>query len=280
MSPAKEEPTTIMCPVCGGQVVVTHDDKANRCEYCASPVLGSSQSRDCVNHHGTLAKGICNVCGDLVCEQCMEQRVGDYGGKLLTIVNCTRPQCREKSAWAQPLNVEYLRLTDMKWADKIDDVILKVNGAGGLLFMIFEMIFVIAMLYVQYGTVWGLTPGNLPRFFLPGDMIVILGIFGNLMAAVILQVALQTYIHEQQMSSGIILLFVLILEAVFLVIRGMVFNLLSYPDPILWELFLIAFSAATVMVFFGAIAAIGVGYKKRRQFADAQLLISSKITAI
>ncbi len=260
---------TILCPVCGGRVVITHSDRVNRCEYCASPVLGKSQSRDCVNHPGRLAKGICSVCGDLVCEECMEQRVGDYGGKLLTIVNCTRSSCKEKSSWARPLNIQYLRLTDMRWADRIDGLILRATGLGGLLFMIFEMFFVLAMLYIQYFTEWGQVPGNIAYLFIPGDLIIMLGILGNLMAALLLQTALQTYIHEQQMSSGLLLLVLLITEAVFLVIRGLVFNLPGYPDPRVLQTLLISFGAATLMVFVGAIAAMAVGYKKRLQFSSA-----------
>ncbi|MHA2041721.1 MAG: hypothetical protein ACW975_07655, partial [Candidatus Thorarchaeota archaeon] len=112
----------LLCPVCGGPVKVDQQDKVNRCEYCASPVLGPSQDRNCVNHPDVLAKEVCHVCGDLVCEDCIQKRVGEYGGKLLTIVNCEKQTCVAESDWAKPLNEEYQKLANMDWADRIDNV--------------------------------------------------------------------------------------------------------------------------------------------------------------
>lgn len=260
----------ILCPVCGGRVQLLHDDKANRCEYCGSPVLGPSQSRDCVNHRGTLAKGACHVCGRLVCEDCMETRVGDYGGKLLTIVNCRRPECIAQSEWAAPVNLEYQRLTNMEWADKIDNSILRVSGLGGVLMMAFELVMILSLLYVQYFTEWGLNRSNMPYFYFPGDALIVLEILGNFMSAMILQTALQTYLHERQLSSGLFLLGFLILEVVYLLFRGVYFNLLRNPIVYLAPLFLGAFLAASIMVFVGALAAIYVGAKKRRQIKAAK----------
>lgn len=259
----------IMCPVCGGRIEVTSDDKVNRCEYCGSPVLGPSQSRDCVNHPGRLARGVCHVCGDLICEECMERRVGDYGGKLLTIVNCKKPECVAASEWAKPLNEEYQRLTNMDWADRIDNTILRVTGLGGILFMIFEMAFVLALLYVQFFTPWG-QAGNIPYFYIPGDALIILSIIGNLLSAILMQTALQVYIHERQLGSGILLLFLLVVEAGFLVFRGLFFNLVAYPDRWLAYAFLGSFVFAAVLVFIGSLMAIHVGYKKYKQFRRAE----------
>ncbi|NWF96027.1 MAG: B-box zinc finger protein [Candidatus Thorarchaeota archaeon] len=258
-----------LCPVCGGKVQLTHDDKVNRCEYCGSPMLGPSQNRDCVNHPGRLAKGVCRVCGDLVCEECMEQRVGDYGGKLLTVVNCRKADCVSASSWAQPLNREYMRLTNMDWADRVDSVIFRLAGIGGLLFMVFELFFILAMVYVQFFTSWGMA--NIPRLFIPGDVIVTLGILGNLLSAVILQTALQTYVHDRQFGSGGILLASLVLEVAFLLFRGLAYGLLQYPDPRLPWFLLLSFLLATVLAFVGALGALAVGYKKRRQVRTARL---------
>ncbi len=260
----------ILCPVCGGRVQFLHDDKANHCEYCGSPVLGPSQSRDCVNHRGTLAKGACHICGRLVCEDCMEKRVGDYGGKLLTIVNCRNPQCIAQSEWAAPMNIEYQRLTNMEWADKVDNSILRVSGLGGVLMMVFELVMILSLLYIQYFTPWGLNRSNMPYFYFPGDALIVLEILGNFMSAMILQTALQTYLHERQLSSGLFLLGFLILEVVYLLFRGVYFNLQRAPIVYLAPLLLGAFVAASIMVFVGALAAMYVGAKKRKQIKAAK----------
>ncbi len=269
MSDVGYHPPTIMCPVCGGQVTILYSDKINRCEYCGSPVLGSSQSRDCVNHPGRLAKGVCHVCGDLICEECMEKRVGDYGGKLLTIVNCRKPSCVAASQWAKPLDEEYQRLTNMDWADHIDNVILRITGLGGIMLMILELIFVLTLFYLQYFTPWG-QAGNIPYYFFPGDLMIILSILGNVLSAVVMQVALQVYIHERQLSSGIILLILLVIEVAYLVFRGLFFNLLSLPDTTIVAVFLGAFLVAVTLIFTGALLAIRTGYKKYKQYKFAQ----------
>lgn len=259
----------ILCPVCGGPVVVVRDDKVNRCEYCASPVLGPSQSRDCVDHPGTLATGVCHVCGDLICDECTEVRVGDYGGKLLTIKNCSKKSCRAESEWAKPLNIEYQRLTNMDWADRSDNIILRVNGLGAILMMVFELVFIITMLFLQY---FSPHSGVLPSYIFPGDAVVVISIIGNLVSALLLQTALQVYVHERQLGSGIALMAFLIIEAVLLIGRGLYFNLLTINESIPWlvPLFLGAFGIAVLMVFFGSIAAIYNGYRKYRQFKQAR----------
>ncbi|MHA1770539.1 MAG: B-box zinc finger protein [Candidatus Thorarchaeota archaeon] len=269
MTEAGYHPRTIMCPVCGGPVTIQYEDKVNRCEYCGSPVLGPSQSRDCVNHPGRLAKGVCRVCGDLICEECMERRVGDYGGKLLTIVNCRKPSCVKASEWAQPLDKEYQRLTNMDWADHIDNVILRVTGLGGIAFMILELLFILALFYIQYFTPWG-QAGNIPYYFFPGDLMIILSIIGNFLSAIIMQVALQVYIHERQLSSGIILLVLLFIEVAYLVYRGLSFHLLSFTNTTLIALFLGGFLIAVILVLAGSLMAIKVGYKKYKQFKFAE----------
>ncbi|MEM2142893.1 MAG: B-box zinc finger protein [Candidatus Thorarchaeota archaeon] len=263
----------ILCPVCGGRVQVTHRDKVNRCEYCGSPVLGSEQGRNCKNHPKTLAKGVCHVCGSLVCEECMEKRVGDYGGKLLTIVNCNDPACVSSSSWAKPLNVEYMRLTNMEWADKIDNAILRVSGLGGLLLMIFELGLILLMVYVQYFTQWGLAGTNIPFYFIRGDIMIVMGILGNLLSAIVMQTSLQTYIHERQLKSGVMLLFLIMMEIVYLLVRGLVFNLRNFPSVYLLPTLIAAFGVAVLLVLFSAVAAIVVGYKKRRQIKRAMLTL-------
>ncbi len=262
---------SIMCPVCGGRVHLDHKDKVNRCEYCASPVLGPSQSRNCTNHKRTLAKEVCHVCGKLICEECMEVRVGEYGGKLFTIVNCEDPQCRLHSDWAKPINREYQKLTNFDWSDKADNVILRVTGLGAVLMMIFELIFVILMLWLQFFDPWGTAVTSPISFiFLRGDTVVIFSIMGNFLSAVILQTGLQVYVHERQLASGVFLLGLLVFEAAFLFFRGLFFNLLSYPGIWLVPLLLTCFSFAVILVFFGSIAAIYVGMKKYNQTATAK----------
>jgi len=268
--------STIICPVCGGPIEIQHDDKVNRCEYCANPVLGPSQSRDCVNHPGTLAKATCYVCGDLICEDCMERRAGDYGGKLFTVVNCTKKTCIEESKWARPINEEYEKLINMDWADKSDNFILRVTGLGAVIMMVFELIFILTMLYIQYFTPYGIV-SSVSFFFFPGDAVIVMGlvvvgmnIVGNLLGAILLQTSLQVYVHERQLGSGIALMILVIVEAMYLVYRGIFFNLSAYPDPLIVQVLLTAFLFATILIFVGAWMAISNGAKKRKQLKNAR----------
>ncbi len=268
----------IMCPVCGGPVSVDQQDKVNRCEYCASPVLGPSQSRDCVNHPKVLAKEVCHVCGDLVCEDCIQKRVGEYGGKLLTIVNCEKQSCVAESDWAKPLNEEYQKLINMDWADKIDNVILRVTGFGAIIMMVFELIFFIGVIFYEYLTPWSIPPISLafsPTFVLgPAIMIpvtiLLLSILGNLLAAILLQSALQVFVHDRQLGAGLTLLVIIVLEVAHLLFRGVYFGLLTLPDPYFLPLMIGAFLFGTILVFFGSLMAIYVGNKKRVQFKNAR----------
>jgi len=262
----------ISCPVCGGKVLIEFDDKVSHCGYCASPVLGPSQSRNCTNHPDVLAKEVCHVCGDLLCEECVEKRVGDYGGKLLTIVNCTRPDCIAASDWAKPLNEEYQRLANMEWADRADNIILRVTGGGAVIMMIFELIFILGMLFMQYFTSLGsLFPTwVVAGVVIPGLPIIVLMVMGNLLAAFLLQTALQVYVHERQLGSGVLLLFVLIIEAVFLLWRGLYFNLRQLPDPTFLLTLLSAFIIGAFLILIGSIGAIYIGNKKRIQLKRAR----------
>jgi DNA-directed RNA polymerase subunit RPC12/RpoP len=265
---------SLMCPVCGGKVHMEHKDKANRCEYCGSPVLGPSQNRDCVNHEGILAKEVCHVCGDLVCEDCLQVRVGEYGGKLFTIFNCEKAECQTASSWAKPLNREYQRLTNFDWSDKADNLILRVTGLGAVLMMIFELVFVLVILWLQFFDPWG-TAAVSPIDFLiiRGDTVIILSIMGNFLSAILLQTALQVYVHERQLASGMFLFGLLIMEAAFLFYRGLFFNLLSYPGTWIVPLLLTCFSFAVILVFVGSLGAIGVGMKKHNQTIDAKKIL-------
>ncbi|MFW9769989.1 MAG: hypothetical protein ACFFF9_04825 [Candidatus Thorarchaeota archaeon] len=263
----------VLCPVCGGPVSVFNKDKINRCEYCAAPILGSSQSRDCVNHPGTLAKDVCHVCGDLVCEDCEQKRVGEYGGKLLTVVNCEKESCIAESAWAKPLNEEYLKLVDMDWADRIDNMILRITGFGAIVMMVFELIFFLGMLYFQYLTPWSvpvITYLDLPSWVTVPLNLLLLSILGNLLAAILLQSALQVYIHERQLGAGLTLLVILIVEVAHLLFRGLLFGLRSLPNPVFLPMLLGAFLFGTILVFIGSLMAIYVGNKKRKQFKGAR----------
>ena len=262
----------ILCPVCGGPVSFREKDKVYRCDYCASPVLGSSQSRDCVNHPGTLAKGVCSVCADLVCEDCMEKRVGDYGGKLLTIINCDKESCIADSRWARPVNPEYEKLTNMDWADNVDYAMFRTTGLGAITMMIFELFFIISMLFIQYFTTWGVAePPNIPFWFFRGDVVIVLSIVGNFFSAILLQTALQVYDHTRQLSAGIILLFLLVIEVSLLLYRGFTFNLLAFPEFWYLPLLLAAFLFSTLLIFVGSIVAIRTGYNKRTQLKHARI---------
>ena len=268
--------STIICPVCGGPIEILHDDKVNRCEYCANPVLGPSQSRDCVNHPGTLAKATCHVCGDLICEDCMERRAGDYGGKLFTVVNCTKMACIKESKWARPINKEYEKLINMDWADRSDNFILRVSGLGAVIMMVFELIFILTMLYIQYFTPHGIV-SSVSFFLFPGDAIIVMGlivvgmnILGNLLGAILLQTSLQVHLHERQLGSGITLMIIVIVEAIYLTYRGIFFNLSTFPNPLIVQVLLTAFLFATILIFIGAWMAITNGAKKRKQLKNAR----------
>ena len=261
----------ILCPVCGGPVKLEQEDSVNRCEYCASPVLGPSQSRDCVNHPNVLAKEVCHVCGDLVCEDCTQKRVGEYGGKLLTIVNCQKSTCIAESEWAKPLNEEYQRLANMDWADRIDNLILRITGLGAIIMMIFELIFFIGIMYYQFLTPWSIPPVSLdflgPVVMIPVTILV-LSIFGNLLSAILLQSALQVFVHERQLGAGITLLVILIIEVAHLLFRGLFFGLLTFPNPYFLPILLCAFLFGTILVFVGSLMAIYIGNKKRVQLKE------------
>lgn len=257
----------IMCPVCGGPVLIRHSDSLNHCSYCASPILGPDQSRNCANHPDILATEVCQVCGDLICKDCTEKRVGEYGGKLLTIVNCTKESCIEASEWAKPLNEEYQSLTNFDWADNSDNFILRITGAGAVIMMIFELVFILGMLYYQYFTPQGSLFPTAGLF--PGLVVIILMVFGNIVAALITQTSLQVYVHERQLTSGAFLVFVLAIEVAYLLWRGLYFNLLYLPDPTFLTILLVAFLFGTILVFIGSLGAIYNGNKKRVQMNKA-----------
>ncbi len=263
----------ILCPVCGGPVAVFSQDKVNRCEYCAAPILSPGQSRNCVNHTTILAKEVCHVCGDLICEECEQKRVGEYGGKLLTIVNCDKPACIAESEWAKPLNEDYLKLANMDWADRIDNLVLRITGVGAIIIMVFELIFFIGMLYFQFLTPWSIPAiilFDIPAWFTIPLFILLLSVLGNLLSAILLQSALQVYIHERQLGAGVTLMVILLIEVAHLLFRGLFFGLLGLPNPIFLPMLLGAFLFGTILVFTGSLMAMYVGNKKRTQLKEAR----------
>ncbi|MHA1134862.1 MAG: hypothetical protein ACTSSE_00080 [Candidatus Thorarchaeota archaeon] len=265
----------IMCPVCGGAVFMENTDKVNLCTYCASPILGADQSRNCANHTDVLATEVCHVCGDLICDECVEKRVGDYGGKLLTIVNCTKESCVAASEWARPLNEEYQRLANMDWADRSDNFILRITGIGAVVMMVFELVFILGMLYYQYFTPQGAVFPTMNLF--PGIVVIVLMVIGNIFAAILLQTSLQVYLHDRQLMSGALLLIMLILEVAFLLWRGLYFNLLQLEDPTFLTVLLVAFIVGALLVFIGSLGAIYNGNKKRVQMKHVRRLLNLSI---
>ncbi|TFG99724.1 hypothetical protein E4H12_01625 [Candidatus Thorarchaeota archaeon] len=265
----------IMCPVCGGLVIMEHADKTNLCTYCASPILGTNQDRNCTNHPEILGTEVCHVCGNLICDKCTEKRVGDYAGKLLTIVNCSKDSCVAASEWARPLNEDYQRLTDMDWADRKDNIILRVTGIGAVVMMVFELVFILGMLYFQYFTSQGAIFPTMNLY--PGIIVIILMVIGNTLAAVIMQMSLQVYVHERQLASGVSLLVMLIIEVAYLLWRGLYFNLLQLEDPRFLTILLVAFLFGTLLVFIGSLGAIYVGNKKRVQLNQARKQLNLQI---
>jgi len=203
----------------------------------------------------------------------VQKRIGDYAGKLFTIANCLKEECVAASGWAQVVNPDYQRLTNMDWSDSVDGKVLRTTGAGAVLMMVFELIFILGMLYIQFFTQWGLVRSNVPYFFVRGDAVVILGILGNLIAAILLQTALQVYIHERQLASGVMLLILLIVEVMLLLERGFFFNLRYYPYPYLVPVLLAAFGSASLLVFIGSAVAVAVGYEKRKQLREARKIL-------
>ncbi|MFQ5832888.1 MAG: hypothetical protein ACE5H4_09315 [Candidatus Thorarchaeota archaeon] len=207
----------------------------------------------------------------------MQVRIGDYGGKLFTVVHCEKPECKVESEWAKPLNREFQKLTNFDWSDRSDNIILRVTGLGAILMMLFELFFIITMIWAQYFTPWGRAdPSPIQFMFLRGDLTVILSILGNVMSAIILQTSLQVYVHDRQLASGAFLLVFLMVEVVFLLFRGLFFNLLSFPEPWLVPFLLISFGVATLLIFSGSLAATVVGMKKRGQVEDAKIRLGLK----
>jgi hypothetical protein len=209
----------------------------------------------------------------------MEKRVGDYGGKLLTIVNCTKPACIAESSWAKPLNEEYQGLANMDWADRADNRILRLTGGGAVIMMIFELIFVIGMLFMQYFTPLGVLfpQWTIVGVVIPGLPVIVLMVLGNLLGALLLQTSLQVYVHERQLSSGILLLVILIFEAAFLLWRGLYFNLRQLPDPTFLLTLLSAFSIGALLILIGSLGAIYIGNKKRIQLKHARVKLGLSV---
>jgi hypothetical protein len=95
-------------------------------------------------------------------------------------------------------------------------------------------------------------------------------VLGNLLGALLLQTSLQVFIHERQFSSGIVLLFLLIIEAAFLLWRGLYFNLRQLPNPAFLLILLSAFTFGAFLILVGSVGAIYIGNKKRIQLKHAR----------
>ena len=95
-------------------------------------------------------------------------------------------------------------------------------------------------------------------------------ILGNLLSAILLQSALQVYVHDRQLGAGVTLLVILILEVAHLLFRGLFFNLLTLPNPLFLPVMIGAFLFGTILVFIGSLMAIFIGNKKRVQLKEAR----------
>jgi hypothetical protein len=127
------------------------------------------------------------------------------------------------------------------------------------------------MLYSQFFTEWSLTPySDAFSLFMAGVSIVLLGITGNLLSAVLLQTSLQVYIHERQLASGLMLIVILVIEVALLLFRGWYYDLLHFTSTWLPLFLLAAFLFSTILVFVSSLLAIGVGVKKYYQLKSAR----------
>jgi hypothetical protein len=155
----------------------------------------------------------------------------------------------------------------------MDNLILRITGFGAIVMMVFELIFFLGMLYFQFLTPWEvpeITYFGLPEWVTTPINILLLSIIGNLLAAILLQSALQVYVHERQLGAGVTLMVILIIEVAHLLIRGLLFGLLGLPNPVFLPMLLGAFLFGTILVFIGSLMAMYVGNKKRMQFKEAR----------
>ena len=111
---------------------------------------------------------------------------------------------------------------------------------------------------------------DLPVWFTIPLTILVLSILGNFLSAILLQSALQVYIHERQLGAGVTLMVILVIEVAHLLFRGLLFGLLGLPNQIFLPMLLGAFLFGTILVFIGSLMAIYVGNKKRKQFKEAR----------
>jgi hypothetical protein len=148
--------------------------------------------------------------------------------------------------------------------------------------MVFELIFFIGVMYFQF-----LTPWSIPSFsiqitssFVLGPVIMIpltillFSIFGNFLSAILLQSALQVYVHERQLGAGVTLLVILVIEVAHLLFRGLFFGLLTLQNDYFLPLMLGAFLFGTILVFIGSLMAIYVGNKKRIQLKETRVKLN------
>ncbi len=263
-----DESGAIMCPVCGGRVVIEHNDRVNYCEYCGSPVMGPAQDRNCAYHPDRLAKQVCHVCGRLICEECTTRRVGLYGGKALTAFHCPEPECKAALSWMEPVREEYSRLLDMEWAAKRDVFAFRVGGVGAILFMLAELVLVLMMLGEQFFTAWGTS--TFPYLFVRGDLTVIVSVAGNLTSAAMLQVTIMVYDHLRQMTAGALALVFVVVEWLLVWGRVVLFNLFAAVHASSFVLIVAVMAFATVFLVPAASVAVVTGLEKLHQIRLAR----------
>ncbi len=246
------------CPVCGGTIHIRRADSLTRCPYCGSLVLGNEQKRTCKNHPDRKADGVCSVCNNLFCSDCLEKRVGEYGGKFFTIFVCKDPSCQTAVSWTTPVDEKLTRLASFDWADRYDNWIVKSAGIGGILLVFLELFMFFVFSYLRYWSSWGMS--HLSMWYVVGFTFL-----GTFIAAILLQVALQVYDHNTQFSSGVLTIVLTVLYYIFWTLRFEYFNFISYPNPLLWVMLEAVFLFSVILLITaGTISAI-VGRKKQKQ---------------
>ncbi len=253
-----------LCPVCGATITINRTDELARCSYCGSLVLSPDHKRTCKNHPDRKADGVCSVCHNLFCNECLEKRVGEYGGKIFTLFVCKDPKCQAEVSWATPVNDQMERLASFDWADRYDNWAMKSAGVGGILLVFLELAMFFIFTYLRYFTAWG--KSNLSMWY-----IVPFAFIGTFIAAILLQIALQVYDHKMQFSARVMTAILTVLYYIFWTERFEYLKLVSYPEPLLWVTLESIFLLTIILLFTSAIISIIVGHKKKKQLVKLRI---------